>query len=364
MAKGLRPNLARFFNFISTKHEGDVVSEADVMDAAGWQRSTLETHRNKNALDPFLVHLGAGKYRVRRDGASISKGEVSKAFTQIRPSELVLLPGTRVKGERGDYELARELGRGAVAHVWESIRILNRKHYAVKVVNPRTDLLEPSTLDNVKHRFLREARNGRTLACTNIVTYVDVGEHRDHPFLVMEVADESLASKLEVAPLTVAESLHVVECCANGLQYLHQKGCVHRDVKPQNILRFGDRFVLGDLGIVRWSDMHGAFTSAGTITKAAVQLGSWYYMAPEQRQSPHDATPFSDVYELGVTWYEMLTGTTPDPAAVAAQAFSDPSMIDSLNSLIRRMIRFVPSERPTVDEVLNTLFSIRAGLPT
>lgn len=362
MAKRLRPNLAGFFDFISGKNEGEVVSEVDIMNAAKWERSTLNTHRNKNALDPFLIHLGSGNYRVRRNGSTISRADISNAFTQIRPSELALTQGTRLRGEQGDYELVSELGRGAVAHVWKSIRILGRMDCAVKVVNPRTDLLEPTTFDNVKRRFSREARNGRKIAHENIVRYTDLGEYKGHPFLVMEVADESLASKLKLGPLTIAESLHVVECCCKGLQHLHATGCVHRDVKPPNLLRFGDRFVLGDLGIVQWSDMNAAFTSAGTITKAALQLGSWYYMAPEQRQSPHDATPLSDVYEVGVTWYEMLTGTTPDPAAVGAQAFSDPTVLDSVNALIRRMLQFRPTERPTADELVGIIPLIRDAL--
>jgi len=348
MAK-LRPNLARFFDFISAKNEGQIVSDTEIRAATGWAESTLDTHRNKNALDPFLAHLGSGRYRVRRNGATVSRADVSGAFTQIRPSELVLSPGTHVRSGVTDYELIRELGRGAVAHVWEATS--TKGSCAVKVVNPRPDLLEPSNLDNVKRRFGREARNGIRITHPHIVRYLDSGEYKGHPFLVMELADESLASSLTRAALSISESLHVVECCADGLRHLHEMKCVHRDVKPPNILRFGDGFVLGDLGIVLWSDMNPAFTSAGTITKAAVQLGSWYYMAPEQRQSPHNAIPASDIYELGVSWYEMLAGSTPDPAAVAARALTDPTADDRINGIIRRMLSYSPGDRPSADSV-------------
>jgi serine/threonine protein kinase len=362
VATKLRPQLGRFFDYIRTKNEGDVVSQGDIVSATKWAPATFDAHRLKKALDPFLVPTGSGTFRVRRDGASILQDDVTKAFTQIRPSELILTLGLRVSGAKGDYQLISEMGRGAVAHVWKASRVLDRQEYAVKVMNPRTDLLEPSTLDNVRRRFAREAKNGMKLAHENIVTYIDAGELKGQPFLVMELADASLAARLKTSPLNLAEALEVIEACAAALKYLHAMSCVHRDVKPHNILQFGSRYVLGDLGIVRWSDMNALFVSAGTITKAAVQLGSWHYMAPEQRAIPHDAVTSSDIYALGVSWYEILTGITPDPAAVAAQVFPDPSSTSAVNSLIRKMLKFKPEERPDSDELLITIGTIRANL--
>ena len=356
----LRPWLERFFDYISKKSEGDMVSQADVMNATGWTQSTLDTHITKNALDPFLTLTPNGNFRVRRNGGSISKDDVRKAFTQIRPAELSLSPGLRLKGMDADYQLVSEVGRGVVAHVWRATKILNRKDYAVKVMNPRADLLEPSILDDVRHRFMREAKNGMKLDHENIVTYTDLGEYQEHPFLVMELADESLGARLKTGLIDVVESLGIVEACAAGLKYLHGLHCVHRDVKPLNILRFGSRYALGDLGIVRWSDMNALFTSAGTITKAALQLGSWHYMAPEQRAISHAAVPSSDIYAFGVSWYEMLSGVTPDPAAVGAQVFPDPSSNPAVNSLIRKMLKFGPEERPDADEILSTIGTIRS----
>jgi serine/threonine protein kinase len=99
--------------------------------------------------------------------------------------------------------------------------------------------------------------------------------------------------------------------------------------------------------------MNPAFTSAGTITKASIQLGSWYYMAHEQRVAPHEATAASDVYALGISWYEMLTGDTPDVAVVAAKAFPDPCSDPATNALIRQMVEFEQSKRPTAADILN-----------
>lgn len=358
MAKKLRPTLERFHHHLQDKREGDVVTAVDLMAATTWSPSTLQTHVNKNALAPFLIAINSinpiegARFRLRRDGTLVSKEDVDKAFTQIRPAALTLSPALRFKGVDADYELVVELGRGAVAQVWKCQRILDRKDFAIKIVDPRADLLEPSTLDNVKHRFSREAQNGMRLSHENIVVYTDRGNFHEHPFLVMELADQSLAAQIQLARLTVDQTRLVIPACAAGLKHLHDAGCVHRDVKPHNILRFGSRYVLGDLGIVRWSDMNPAFTSAGTITKAAVQLGSWYYMAHEQRVAPHEATAASDIYALGISWYEMLTGVTPDPAEVAAKAFADPCSDSEIDAMIRQMLEFKQIDRPTAADIL------------
>lgn len=360
MPKALRPQQEKFFHFISGKSVGDFVTDADIMTATGWSQATVNAYRTKNIFDPFLAPSGPRRHRVLRDGATISKGDIGAAFTQKRPGLLVLTKGMRARGAKGEYELRDSIGEGAVAHVWE-VRDSNGNAFAIKVMNPRADLLEPTVFENVKQRFSREHRHGMTITHPHIVAYHDIGEIEGHPFIVMHRADKSLAQELKVSVLSVSESLDVIIDCARGLEHLHRLNCIHRDIKPANILRCADRYVLGDLGIVRWSDMNKQFTSAGTITRASVQLGSWYYMSPEQRMSPHEVRKASDIYALGVSWVEMLTGETPDPSAIAAQAIRDPSSNPDVNALIKRMLRFVPEERPTIDEVLAAAVEIRKG---
>ena len=340
----------RFFLFLTRHGVGDVVTEADIVSATGWKASTLRTYRAKNYTDPFLTRVSSTQYRVLRDGRSLSRADVSSSFTQMRPGVLVLTEGTNMAGRLGRYTLIEEIGRGAVAHVWSARSQVDERR-AVKIMMPRQDLLDPKVLKNVGKRFARESRNGMELKHRHVVTCRDVGVVKSNPFLVMDCADESLHSRLARGPIDVRQSLHVVTCCLSGLGYLHEKGCIHRDIKPHNILRFRERWVLGDLGIVQWSDMSEEFTSAATITRSSMQLGSWYYMSPEQRRSPHDVGARSDVYALGITWYQMLTSRAPDPAEAGAGVVPPPTEIDPINNLILDMIRFQAADRPTVDKL-------------
>lgn len=98
-------------------------------------------------------------------------------------------------------------------------------------------------------------------------------------------------------------------------------------------------------------DLNPAFTSAATMTRASVQLGSWFYMAPEQQQSPHEAVPASDIYSLGVSWYELLTKSLPSPAQLAAKKYPPASDVSAVNELISAMTSFDPSDRPDLERI-------------
>ena len=355
----LTKNQNLLLSYLKTKKSRDVVSEAEILERTQWKQSTLDTYRTKNHLARFLVPLPGGRYRVVRDGDTLAEREIADAFTQVRPDILILMPGMELRGDNDLYELLTCIGEGAVAHVWKANAQKSAEQVAVKIMNPRGDLLDAANLPNVKQRFSREARNSGKLSHTNIVRYRDFGNLKEHPFLVMDLADTSLAKILETNVLALEESLNVVHACLSGLQYLHAQKCIHRDVKPLNVLRFGNRFVLGDLGIVRWPDLNPAFTSAGTITINSIRLGSWHYMAPEQRMSPHEAGTFSDIYALGISWYEMLTRQTPDPGAIGAGEFPSPTANVTAENLIRRMLSFNPQKRPTVEEALETVAALR-----
>ena len=356
MKKG---KLRNFFTFLTTKSAGDEVTTTDILDASGWAASSFATEFSKNKLDPFIESIGVGRFKILKDGKAVTEEEVEHSCTQVRPGVLVLSRGLVVRGERETYELISEKGRGAIAHVWKCSTKGTTDLVAVKMLHPRTDLLDPEKLPDVKRRFARESTNPKHLSHPNVIRYLDRGDYGVHPFLVMELAEQSLGQVLKAGPISLSRSLVVIRECLSGLAYLHAQGGVHRDIKPDNILQFADHWALGDLGIVRWSDMNPAFTSAGTITRDSMQLGSWHYMASEQRKSPHEATSASDVFALGMSWYEMLTGRTLDPGEAAAGEFDPATDNTDVQELIRRMLLFKPALRPGVDELLNCVEAVQ-----
>jgi serine/threonine protein kinase len=343
------------FDWLRTQRAGTVVPYKDLMDAADWSKVSLNTYLSKRKLAPFLQKLRGDKLKILMDGGEITEAFFDETFTQTGPEIFTVSAGDTVTGELGKYELVEPLGSGAVAHVWSAETRSTGTRVAVKIMMPTANLLQESVLPNVRDRFRREARNGKNLSHPNIVRYLDLGQYEKVPFLVMELAEGTVAARLkDVLRLSESESAKIMHCCLDGLEYLHGKGSPHRDIKPANLLEFSGDVKLGDLGIVRWSDYDPAFTKGGTVTRQSMQLGSWNYMSPEQQESPHDAIPASDIYSLAVTWIEMLTGNLPSPQATIASAYKLPAIDSQILELIRRMHSYNPSERPSISEIRET----------
>lgn len=356
-----KPGPRELLEFLKTKKAGDLVSEAQILDAVpSWKKVTLDTYRKKNKLARILaVAPQPGMYRVVSDGDQLTEVEINAALSQVAPRTVVLARNDKLQGTQASYVLVRELGAGAVGAVWEARNSRTGERVAVKVCSPRPDLLEPSVFGNVKDRFKRESRLSPRVDCEAIITYLDHGDHLTTSFLVMELAEGSLRDLLAArGHLSTHETAEVALRVTAALRWLHSINCVHRDVKPPNILMTKRGYVLGDLGIVRWGDLNRGFTGAGTITKAAVQLGSWNYMAPEQIDDAHEASNSSDIYALGITCVEALTGTTPTPHRVAAGQIGAPAGDPDFDSLIHRMTAFEPTGRPSLSEVETVLKAV------
>ena len=224
------------------------------------------------------------------------------------------MAGTRI----GDFEIIGTLGRGGMGEVFLARQLsLGGRQVALKV--PRADFAHD---ERFRRRFLREAHNAARLNSPYVVRVYSVGEDAGRPYLVMEhVQGETLRSRLRRGPLPVEEAVRIATEMCTALTAAHEfvnpetgeRGMVHRDVKPENIFleEQTGRAKLGDFGLSR---------AAGDTTLTSQVLGTPGYASPEQCVGG-EVDDRSDIYSLGLTIYEMLTGfalsAPPAPGAVA-----------------------------------------------
>ncbi|WP_369264451.1 serine/threonine-protein kinase [Streptomyces sp. R35] len=206
----------------------------------------------------------------------------------------------------GRYRLDRRLGAGGFGVVWLAHDDVLEAAVAVKVLSENwIDHLD------IRERFLSEARLLRRADSSRVVQVYDIGELPDgRPYFVMEYADGgTLADRLSVGPLPVAEALRLTALAARGAAALHEAGIVHRDIKPSNVLLRtspggSDRVLLADLGLAK------SLAQASGLTMAA---GSAGYTPPEQAAPGSGIDARADVYSLGALGYHLVTGTVPGP---------------------------------------------------
>ena len=205
----------------------------------------------------------------------------------------------------GRYRIERVLGRGGMALVYLGHDAELGRPVAIKLL---ADNLAGD--DSFRARFMREARMAAGLSHVNIVHVYDVGQDSDQrPYIVMEFVDgeslaETIAREGHIPPARVREI--GLDCC-RGLQHAHAAGLVHRDIKPHNLLADREGLVkIADFGVAR-SLSETQLTMVGSV------LGSARYLSPEQAAG-RPVTPAADIYSLGATLYELLTGRTPHQA--------------------------------------------------
>jgi serine/threonine-protein kinase len=255
------------------------------------------------------------------------------------------------------YSIERELGGGGMSRVFVAFDESLQRRVAVKVMPEH--LAASVSVD----RFKREILLSAGLQHPHIVGVLSAGEAGGLPFFVMPyVEGESLGKCIhDKGAMSVRETVSILKDVARALAYAHERGVVHRDIKPHNILLAGGAATVTDFGVAK------ALSSArrsnpephGTLTGTGTSLGTPLYMAPEQAAADPDVDHRADIYAFGITAYEMLSGHPPffglaPRALLAARMTADPAPLASvredippaLNDLIMRCLRREPTDRP------------------
>jgi serine/threonine-protein kinase len=202
----------------------------------------------------------------------------------------------------GRYKILGELGRGAMGVVYRAQDPALDRVVALKTILLNED---SGARRDYQKRFSLEARAAGKLTHPNIVTTYDFGEEGDLAYLAMELLEGTeLRERMNDGALAVAEAVGIAIQVADGLGFAHERGVVHRDIKPANImlLERGDVKIM-DFGIAR-------MRSADQMTSTGIVVGTPRFMSPEQ-VSGQPVDQRSDLFSLGVVFYEMLTGVAP-----------------------------------------------------
>ncbi len=265
----------------------------------------------------------------------------------------------------GKYELHQLLGEGAMGIVWKAYDTVLRRYVALKLLSASFRKTK-----DMHERFLREARAAGAIQHANIVTVYDLGESEGQLFIAMELVEgRDLSDMIALRdPLALERKLDIAIEVLIGLHFAHQRGVIHRDVKPSNVRVMPDgRVKIMDFGIARLQKADA--TGSGAI------VGTPTYMAPEQITNGA-ITPATDVFSVGCMLYELLCYQRPFEAesvhGVLYQVLTTeprplrtvaPSIPAALERVVAKAMNKVPHERyESAGQMMSTLQQIRAAL--
>ena len=240
----------------------------------------------------------------------------------------------------GRYHVIEPLGKGGMASVYKAFDSTLERNVAIKII--RSDAIVGDEQAQFLVRFQREARALAQLDHPYILKVLDYGEQAGIPYLVMPFVEGGTLKEKMGRPMPYREAAALLAPIARALEYAHQLKIIHRDVKPANILisRSGAP-ILSDFGIAKMLGSDGATQ----LTATGIGIGTPDYMAPEQWMGKADQ--FTDMYSLGIVFFQMVTGHLPfsaeTPAAVLIKHMQDPLPRPSL---------FVPGMPEPVEQIL------------
>jgi tRNA A-37 threonylcarbamoyl transferase component Bud32 len=219
-------------------------------------------------------------------------------------------PGAHVR-YFGDYEILEEIARGGMGVVYKARQLSLNRTVALKMI-----LAGEWATPEARLRLRAEAEAAANLQHPNIVAIHEVGEHEGQQYFSMDfVAGKNLAELVRGNPLSAEQAASYVKTIAEAIHFAHQRGILHRDLKPQNVLiDADDRPRITDFGLAKRVETNSGLTRTGDV------LGSPSYMSPEQASSRlEEVGPQSDVYSLGAVLYELLAGRPPFRGATALE---------------------------------------------
>lgn len=305
-----------------------------VYEVTGLNNLTITSDRSTGGLSASLLEALSAN---ASGAASAAKEALRESLQAVVAEPQAAGPGAGVPLRIGNYRVMEKLGEGASSTVYLAERESDHEKAALKILNSR-----PGDDPDLLQRFVQEAAMIASIGHPNIVRIFDHGFTEEFAYIAMEYFPVGSLTQVVSGPISSRQALSLLAQAASALAEIHRNGIVHRDVKPANFMvRENGVIALADFGVAK------NLSTDTTKTQAGVSFGSPYYLSPEQAMGK-TVDHRSDLYSLGVIFYEMLTGHRPYES-------------DSLHDLIRQHVEApppkLPAERADCQELIDGLMA-------